>query len=764
MTSLNTELSQDDPNGAARLPTVTSAPSVPQRPYGGYAGDPAETAPGSGGTLRTTLLELLRIVLKRKLVIASIALALLGLGTIRTLMTTPLYSAVVRIQIDRDTAQVVKGGDTTPQEGFSLDFMRTQYEALQSRPIAERVVSALRLADDAEFFVPRDPSLIDVARGLLGASNGPQGRPNRASLDQSAVGIVLGNRAVRPVTGSRMVDIVYMDPSPERAEQIANAYADAFIAANLDKRFQANSYARTYLDDQIKQLKLRLEESDRILLDFAEKEQIVQVTEKNSIAESNLASANVALGALISDRMKNEQLWRQVEQSDAINLPQLLTNTVIDGLRARRNALVTEYQEKLETYKPAYPLMVQIDQKIKEIDRQLVAEVRTIRSALKAAFQASKSQEDELKARIETLKTEVLELQKRMIRYNILKREVDTNRELYNGLLQRFKEVDVAAGVGVNNVFIVEKAIRPGMPSSPQLMRAVLTALGLGLFLGFAVAFVIEKLDDRVQSSDDMERALGLPMLGVIPKALDEVSVENEIAEPSSGVSEAYRSLCTALQFSTERGLPRTLLVTSSGPAEGKSITALATARHFANLGLKVLLIDADLRNPSLHSKLKTSNAVGLSNYLTGSVTPPEAFQATPVRTLAFMATGPLPPNAADLLAGSRMHSLISKGLEVFDLIVIDGPPIMGLADAPLLSAIVEATVFVAAAGQTRLGPMRGALRRLQIARGPVIGGVLTKFDAKAAGYAYGYGYGSDYGYGYRYGARKDVLSAAPSS
>ena len=256
--------------------------------------------------------------------------------------------------------------------------------------IAERVASALKLGDDPDFFRPRDFSLIRALKGLFTGSAPPKvSESGRANLERAAAGIILGNRAIRPVSGSRLVDISYTDPEPSRAQQIATAYADAVIAANLDKRFQANAYAKTFLEDQIKQLKLRLEESEKVLLDFAQREQIVAVTEKSNIAESNLSAAYATLGSLASERIKNEQLWKQLETANAINLPQLLSNNVIDGLRARRNALVTEYQEKLETFQPSYPSMVQIDNKIKEIDRQIAAEVKTIKASFKAAFESS---------------------------------------------------------------------------------------------------------------------------------------------------------------------------------------------------------------------------------------------------------------------------------------------------------------------------------------------------------------------------------------
>ncbi len=738
MNDSNAGLSNEAGTSPGRLvPTGTGLPAV-RGPYGQLGGYGPNTPDAPGGFV-FDLLEYWRILNKRKWLILSILGAFVALGTLRTLMQTPLYTAAVRLQIERNVAKIVEGGNIgSSAEGGDFDFLRTQYELLQSRSMAERVASTLKLGEEADFFKPRDFSILAAVRGLIEPATSGEAIEKQA-LESSAVRIVMLNRVVRPVVGSRLVDILYTDPVPSRAQRIANTFADAFLSSNIDKRFEANAYAKTFLEDQSKLLKLRLEASEKLLLDFAEKEQIIVVNEKSSIAENNLAAANAALGSLISERIKNEQMWKQVEPATAIDLPQFLNNNVVVGLRAQRNTLVTDYQEKLQTFKAAYPVMVEINNKIREIDRQLAAEVKSIKASLKGAYESSFNQETETKKQIEKLREEVLDLQKRSIQYNTLKREVDTNRALYNGLLQRFKEVDIAGGAGTNNVFVVDKAIQPSVPSSPNLMRALLLSFALGLGAGLAAAYVLERLDDTIRSADEIERISGLTTLGIIPMVS---TVEAEIADPRSALSEAYRSLCTSLQFATDSGLPKTLLVTSGGPSEGKSITAMAISRHFATLGLKVLVVDADLRNPSMHAKLDLDNSTGLSNYLIGACTPPEAMQATSIPNLTFMASGPLPPNAADLLGSPRLLSLLTVGLEVFDLIVLDGPPVMGLADAQLLSSTCAATIFFVGAGQARTGSVRGALQRLELARAPVIGAVLTKFDAKSAGYGYGYGYG----------------------
>ena len=482
------------------------------------------------------------------------------------------------------------------------------------------------------------------------------------------------------------------------------------------------------------------------MIGFAEKEQIVAIGKSSSIAEADLTNSSAALGKIASERIKNEQLWKQVEKSNAINFPQFLSNTAIDALRAKRNDLVTEYQEKLQTFKPSYPLMKQIKNKIAEIDRQLAAEVKAIRASLKSAYQSSLNQENEITARVGKLRGDVLDFQKRSIEYNILKREVDTNRQLYNGLLQRYKEVDVAGGAGSNNIFVVDHANMPGAPSSPRLMRSMLLSLLLGFGGSVALAYVLENFDDVIDTVEEAERVGGLATLGIIPLVNSEVDVVASLLDARSPLAEAYRSLCTSLQFTTARGLPKSLFVTSAGAQEGKSVSSIAITQHFARLGLNVLLVDADMRNPSLHKYLLADNSIGLSSYLSGACDLASAIQKTATPGLAFMPSGHLPPNAADLLGSPHLMSLLSGSLDVFDLVIIDGPPVLGIADALLLSNAAEATVFVIGSGVARGGAIRSALRRLEISKCPLLGSVITKLDARNAGYGYGYsyGYGSD--------------------
>lgn len=699
------------------------------------------------------LLSYWRILVKRRWTVLGALGIVLVATLVGTLLMTPIYRATTSLQIERDTIRVVDVEGVSPVEGGAgADFYQTQYELLKSRALAQRVASQLGVAEGETLARLSPPSPWATLRGLVSRSDADPDEVSESELaakEAAATGLIMASLTVEPVRNSRLVRVHFDTPDAAFSQRAANALSEAFIASNLERRFDSSAYAKTYLEDRLQELRLKLEDSERELVAFAQKEQIVGTGDSSgSLSEQDLGSLNSALSQARQDRIRAEARWRQAQASrGTVLLGEIGEASIIKGLQESRGKLLADYQDKLRLYKPGYPLMLQLKGQIEELERQIGAEVGSIKSAIQAEFLASQEQERLLVEQMTLVKTDVLDLQSRSIQYNILKREVDTNRQLYDGLLQRYKEIGVAAGVSNNNISIVDRALN-GYKFKPSLTRNLALGLLAGLMLGVLLALAFEYLDDTLKSPEDVEKQLGLSVLGVIPLLKLPMTPAKAMEDPRSAFAESYRSVRTALQFATDTGVPRSLLVTSSTPAEGKSTTALTLARNFAQLGKRVLIIDADLRNPSLHRLLGADNTAGLSNYLAGAAKATEVIKATDTPGLMFMATGPLPPNPAELLMGPKMLSLITIAREKFDQVIIDGPPVMGLADAPILANLASGTLLVVEAGETRITVGRNALKRLLAARAHVVGGLLTKFSSKHAGHGYGYGAYNYYSYG----------------
>jgi succinoglycan biosynthesis transport protein ExoP len=698
----------------------------------------------------TDLRNYLRIALKYKWLILGCLTTTLAAAMVITMLMTPVYRAIVTLQIDREAINVINLEGVQPEESSTgNEYFQTQYELLASRSLAERVVSTLGL-DENRGFNRNDATLLgwladlvgpDASEQTVASSEDEQTRRRRETVERLTASV-----SISPVRNSRIVRINFDHIDPVIARDVVNGYADVFIANNLDRRFEATSYARKFLEGRLSQLKLKLEESEKLLVRYAEEQGIINLQDNKNLSAADLEAINGKLVEARSERIKKELLFKQASEIDGLELKEILDSDSVKVNRKLRTELATEYQQKLVIFKPAFPDMVKLRNQIKELDRQLVTEVSAIKGAIKSEYLAAKQEEEELLAQLQSAKTDVVDQRNRSIQYNILQREVDTNRQLYDGLLQRYKEIGVAGGVGANNISVVDLANVPENPRSPSWPLNMTLALVLGLSLGGALALLLDYLDDSFRSPEDIERELGLPVIGVVPRPNDGNDIAEELADSRSAAAEAVRSLRTGLQFATSEGLPRTLLVTSSKPSEGKTTTTVALARALAQIGLKVLLVDGDLRNSSVHRKMAMSNELGLSNYLAGSKIPNEIVQASDLANLVVMTAGPLPPNPAELLTGPKFLNLLSLAVESFDMVLIDGPPIMGLADAPLLSTAANSTLILVAANETPRSTAKVALKRLRFAKANIVGAMLSKFDTRQAGDGYDYGYG-DYDY-----------------
>ena len=696
------------------------------------------------------LMDYWRVVLNQRWVILAVASVVVVFTFFATLLVAPTYRATVSLQIDREALKVVdfEGDQHQVENGSSTEFYQTQYELLKSRALAQRVSDKLGLPQDPRYAKLFAPTVVDRLLDRDALPQSPKTEQDIQRAQATAVQAIGAGLTVEPVRNSRLVRLHFDSPDPQFSATVANTFADAFIASTLERRFDASSYAKKFLEERLQQLKLRLEASERQLVQFAQKEQIVNGEEGGSLAGSNLTELSTTLAQVKAQRIRAEARWRQASSNSGAGLPaDMLEGSIIRQLQGKRAELLAEYQENLSTYKPDYPLMQQIQGQIHELDRQINQELVGIRASVKAEYDAALGQERLMDRTLEAVRAGVLDLQNRSIDYTILKREVDTNRQIYDALLQRYKEIGVAGGVSTNNVSIVDRAQPSGNRFKPNMSQNLALALLVGLMAGLIVAFLREHLDDTIRGPEDLEKLLGLAVLGNVPLLLRDQSPLQATNDPRSAFAEAYRSVRTALQFSTDSGVPSVLLITSAAPGEGKSTTALVLARNLAQLGKRVLLIDADLRNPSLHRVLQIGNERGLSNYLAGATELLDANGDAGCDNLWVIPSGPLPPNPAELLAGPKMKRMLALATEQYDHVILDGPPILGLADAMLLSHAANGTLLMVAAGKTRRHLLKSAYKRLTAARSRVIGAVVTMYDAKRMGYG-------DYGY-YSYGAEQ---------
>lgn len=697
--------------------------------------------------------EYVRLGLKHKFVLIGCLLAAVLLGMLATLLMTPKYLATATLQIDRESARVLDVAEVAPREALVAgeEFFQTQYGLLRSRSLAERVVESLGLAQNDAFLEAMGSSFRDLPDET--------GQAKSLRRRKEVLNVLDDNLTVSPVRGSRLVNVSFESPDPQLSARIVNAFSESFIKSNLDRRFESSAYARQFLEERIAQTKSRLEDAERNLVAYATTQQIINLPSTNdeegrSLDSESLLTVNNALGNARAARVAAEEKWRQSRSASINNIPEVLQNPVVQRLTEQRAILDAGYRQKLSIYQPDYPEMVQLRGQIAELDAQINTVARGIRDSIRGQYVVAANEERSLQNQVGRLRGDVLDLQNRTIQYNILRREVDTTRVLYDGLLQRYKEVGVTGAVSTNNISIVDAAKTPERPSKPRMLFNLVLAAMMGLGLGVVVVFLLEALNETLSTPEDVESKLRIPTLGIVPMLEKDANAVESLENTKSGFAEAYYSVRTAIQFSTPHGAPSTLLVTSTQPAEGKSTTAYAVALNLARLGKRVLLLDTDLRNPSMHRTLGLNNEKGMSNLLSGGATIQDVVQHTTAKGLDFISCGPLPPNPAELLGGEGMKELLLSARAAYDHVVIDGPPVLGFADAPLLASIVEGTLFVVQSRGTRRGQARGALRRLAQGRSRILGVVLTKFNTKATTYG-----NYDYAYDYHYGS----TATAPS-
>ncbi len=724
------------------------------------------------------LRDYFRILRKRLWVVLTCVAVIVGSIAIATLRSTPIYQATGSIAINKMDNIInfksEQNGGMGYEDPTDLD---TEVRILRSDLLALQVIRELNL--------DKDPA--SANRGLQ-TTDALQPDSTRMS---AILGDFKGQLSVALEPGTRIIDIHYRSPDADRAAQVVNTLMHTYVEQNFKTRFESTMQASDWLSKQLVDLQIKVETSQEKLVKYQKQHDILGIDEKTNIITSKLDELNKGLTAAESERMEKESVYRLVQENDtdaasaaAIGASHTQTSgsnstsNLLEKLREQEADLKIQIAQLSTQFGPSYPKLAQLNNQVKEVDAQAQGELRKVTSRLRGDYLASLQREQMLHGAMEKQKQEANKLNESAIEYSLLKRDLETNRTLYEGLLERLKEAGVTAGLRSNNFRIVDAARKPTVPAEPNIPRNLAFALALGLSTGLGLAFVMEALDNTVRTPEQAQLISTLPSLGMIPlgSLIGEpgaprltVATSKEAVElvtqarPQSQMAESYRALRTSLLLTSLGAPPKVILVTSALPQEGKTTTSMNTAIVLAQKGSRVLLIDADLRRPSIHKALKLGPRTGLSNVLTGSAQLHQAtVRSTLVPTLFVLPAGTPPPNPAELLASSHMRDVLIELREQYDHIVIDTPPALSVTDAVILSTIADSVVLVIRSGQTTRQALRRARDLLVRVNARIAGVLLNAADLKSADYYYYYEYRGKYGDRY-YKADELPDGAAPS-
>lgn len=738
-------------NRQGNNPTPSQPPAAPTAgevaPYAGWYNGNGYGRFGDDKDDGIDPLALLYYVAKHRWLIAIVIAVGLVAGTVMTWMQTPLYRATAQLEVMVPSAKVFQDLEVI-SESTDFRIYQTAREKLKSRSLAQRVVFELGLADNQQFLFPAPQFAVSnlFARAFGYAATEALEDYEPSDRETIAIERLQKNLTVNLIKNTSLLAITYSDQNPEFASRVANEVASSFIDQRVDQTSETSDLARQFIEEQVVQVKDKLQASEQALVDYAKAEGITVTGSETSLIASKIGEINTALSAAIQQRLDFERLVGQIEAGRGPSLPQVLESEGIQSLKQQIAELSAEYQQNLSFLKPDFPRMKQLQSQIRELEKQVDEAVKVVTSSIQLERDEAIAREKDLEAELRDLEEKQAVFQDKNIQYTILKREVDSNRSQYESLIGKLNEVGVGSELKRENTAIVDAAVPPRLSYSPSLKINLAIAVILSFAIAAAIVYVIELLNNTFSNPDQIETDLKLPVLGILP-LVDDIKVQEQLFDQKSALSEAYRSLRTSLQFTGTDGNPRSLLVTSSEPSEGKSTTAYKLALDFASIGLRVLIIDADMRRPNLHTRFGTENGIGLSNLLTNTVRKDDlqkVFRPTRYQNVSFLSAGTIPPNPPDLLSSPKMAMMLQICTDRFDIVILDSPPVMGLSDSPILARIVEGSLLVVSAHQVTRKSAQTALKRLKTVGGHVFGASLSKFSVNKFEYAYAYRYMSE--------------------
>src|SRR5712672_361341 len=709
------------------------------------------------------LLDYLIVLRKHQWLILFFLLAIVSIVSIATIRMQPIYQATARVEIDRENANAIRFSDSESYDMYAdlEDYITTQSKILQSETLAMLTVKSMGLDNLPEFggnpAKPVKPS--------------PPG--SEASLHRPrSLGAFPGRMTVKRVPNSRLLDVTFESTDPSLAARVVNAHLNNFIEENFRSRFEAATQASNWLSGQLNEMKIKVENAEDTRLAYERQNQIWTIDEKNDISSQKLADLNKQLTDAQADRINKEAVYQLAQAGNYDAISAVRESPVIQDILKQESSTSAQYTDALNQYGPKFPKVVRLQAQLKDLDELVAREKTNIGNQMEAEYHGSRQRELLLKNALDAQKAETNQMAEKVVQYNILKREADTNKQLYDGMLQKLKEAGITAGLRSSNIRVVDPALIPSYPARPNKTRNVMLSILVGLIGGIGLALLREYLDNTVKTPDDVETLARLPSLAVVPSLSNSngkrngrfakllkapvIAGKESRAElishnmPQSQMSEAFRPLRTSLLLSQADHPPQVILMTSALPREGKTTAAVNLAVTLAQLGDKTLLVDADLRKPGINRALSLVDGkhAGLSSYLAGVssldlITVPHPA----ITNLAAIPTGPIPPNPADLLSSRRLTELIAELRTRYKFVVIDSPPIMAATDAVILSVLVDGVLLVVRSGETPKEAFTRTCDLLSSVKSRVLGVVLNAVDSSSPDYYYSYRY-----YPYSYG------------
>lgn len=710
----------------------------------------------------TTITDLVGVLQKRRIV-ALVAFLVIVLPALPIIVSAPsVFEASARLLIEPAAATPIQLGDSRTAGSDSQTSFETQYEALRSRALAQKAIEELKLWESPAFLASHEG--LDILGGIrqaLGAVASIFGGAARTasggtSPSEKAAGLVdtlLGRLTVLPVARSQFVDVVIASRDPQLAASIANTVARLYVEQDLESRFEAARSASTWLDSRLTEQRAAVDASEAALQRYREQHRSVPLDDRQNIVVQRLADLNAAVTKAKTDRIQKEGLYNQLtalqnDRAAADTFPLILSNTYIQQLKGQIADLQREQAQLAEKYGERHPDMVRVRTALQAAETRLQSEIAKVADSVRNDFLAVQAQEQSLTDALEVQKRQTLGMNRIAIEYGSLQREVATNRLVLDTLLQQAKESGLAAAAKATNIRVAEKAVAPHVPARPSRLRNLLvTALAAGLF-SLGLVFLLEYLDARLKSPEEVRSYLGVPFLGIVPLVSNRVLNSSSpliTKHASSDFGEAFRRVRTNLLLSTSRDDVKTLAVTSTGPREGKSVVASNLAIVLAQAGRRVLLLDADMRRPRVHELFDRPQQPGLSGTLVtkGAIT--GSVHASDVAGLDILTAGSPQPNPAELLGSPMFRKVLDSLSPTYDHIVVDCPPVMAVTDAAIVGHEVTGVVFVVGAEMAARGAARTAVEELTAARARILGTVLNRVDLKGNTYYYSRYYRPEY-------------------